>query len=164
MARKPNSSNLRKPTRMGRPVAAAAAPWLAKPAAKRGLRDARLMAEWGSIVGSELASRSRPERLDRRGREGVLRLTVAPGWAVEVQHLEPLIMQRINQFFGTAVVTRLALKQGPVSASAVPKRAEAAVRPEPTPAQERALADACAQVEDPELAAVLERLGRQILG
>ena len=149
---------------MGRPIAAVTAPWLAKPAAKRGLRDARLLGEWPSIVGEELAGRTRPERLDRRGRDGVLRLTVAPGWAVEVQHLEPLILQRINQFFGAGVVTRLALKQGVVSAPAGPQRAERPPRRQPTPEQEQALADACATVEDEELAAVLERLGRQVLG
>ena len=148
---------------MGRPVAAAIAPWLAKPAAKRGLRDARLVGEWGSIVGAELAGRTRPEKLDRRGRDGILRLTVAPGWALEVQHLEPLILQRINQFFGAQVVTRLALKQGPVSPPAVVKRADA-VRPAPSAESERVLAEACAKVEDKELAAVLERLGRQVLG
>ena len=165
MARKASSKDTqRKLTRMGRPVAAAMAPWLAKPAAKRGLRDARLMAEWGCIVGAELAGRTRPEKLDRRGRDGILRLTVAPGWALEVQHLEPLILQRINQFFGAQVVTRLALKQGRVSQPVAPKRAEAAPRRAPSPESERALAEACAKVEDKELAAVLERLGRRVLG
>lgn len=149
---------------MGRPVAAAIAPWLAKPAAKRGLRDARLLVEWGLVVGPELAGRTRPEKLDRRGRDGILRLTVAPGWALEVQHLEPLILQRINQFFGAEVVTRLALKQGPVSPSAAPKRAEAPPRRQPPPEEEQALADACAAVEDRELAAILQRLGRSVLG
>ncbi len=148
---------------MGRAVASVVAPWLAKPAAKRGLRDARLIAEWRSIVGAELASRTRPERLDRRGGNGVLRLTVASGWAVEVQHLEPLILQRINQFFGAAVVQRLAMKQGPVAAPAE-KVVRARPPRAPSPESERALAEACAKVEDKELAAVLERLGRSVLG
>jgi hypothetical protein len=148
---------------MGRPVAAAIAPWLAKPAAKRGLRDARLLVEWGSVVGPELAGRTRPEKLDRRGRDGILRLTVAPGWALEVQHLEPLILQRINQFFGAQVVTRLALKQGPVSPPAPATRAAPPQR-QPPPGEEQALADACAAVEDRELAAILQRLGRSVLG
>lgn len=162
MVKKPLPPTARHRTKMGRPIAAMTAPWLAKPAAKRGLRDARLMAEWGSIVGAELAGRTRPEKLDRRGQNGTLRLVVAPGWAVEVQHLEPLIIQRINQFFGAAVVTRLALKQGPVIApSAKPAPAPRAA---PSPEQEQALAEACAKVEDKELAAVLERLGRQVLG
>ncbi len=158
-----SSKDFRKHTATPRPVAAAIAPWLAKPAAKRGLRDARQMAEWGSIVGAELAGRTRPDKLDRRGRDGILRMTVVPGWALEVQHLEPLILQRINQFFGAGVVTRLVLKQGPVSPPAAPKRAEA-TRPALSPESERALADACAKVEDKELAAVLEKLGRQVLG
>lgn len=147
---------------MGRPIAAALAPLLAKPAAKRGFRDARLMAEWGSIVGTELAGRTRPEKLNRRGQNGTLKLVVAPGWAVEVQHLEPLILQRVNQFFGAPVVTRLTLKQGPVMA---PITKKAPVAPAaPSPENEKALAEACAAVEDKELAEILHRLGRSLLG
>ena len=87
---------------------------------------------------------------------------VAPGWAVEVQHLEPLIIQRVNQFFGAAVVTRLKLKQGPVMAP-VAKKAPLA-RAAPSPETEAALAEACAKVEDKELAEILQRLGRSVLG
>ena len=154
----------RRRTNMGRPIAAALAPLLAKPAAKRGFRDARLMAEWGSIAGKELAGRTRPERLDRRGNEATLRLVVAPGWALEVQHLEPLIIQRVNQFFGAPVVTRLALKQGPVAAAGSGKKAAANPRTAPSPETEAALAEACAKVEDKELAEILQRLGRSVLG
>ena len=162
MARTSKTTRPYQPKRMGMPIANALAPLLAKPAAKRGFRDARLMAEWGSIVGKELAGRTRPEKLDRRGQNGTLKLVVAPGWAVEVQHLEPLILQRVNQFFGMEVVTRLALKQGPVSAPAV--KTAAVPRAAPSPEQERALAEACARVEDEELAAILQRLGRSVLG
>lgn len=161
-AKKDESPSVRRRTNMGRPIAAALAPLLAKPAAKRGFRDARLMAEWGSIVGKDLAGRTRPEKLDRRGENGTLRLVVAPGWAVEVQHLEPLIIQRVNQFFGAAVVTRLKLKQGPVMAP-VAKKAPLA-RAAPSPETEAALAEACAKVEDKELAEILQRLGRSVLG
>ena len=68
----------------------------------------------------------------------------------------------MNQFFGTEVVTRLALKQGPVSAPVV--KAAPVPRAAPSPEQERALAEACAGVEDEELAAILQRLGRSVLG
>ena len=65
-AKKDETPSVRRRTNMGRPIAVALAPLLAKPAAKRGFRDARLMAEWGSIVGKDLAGRTRPEKLDRR--------------------------------------------------------------------------------------------------
>ena len=48
------------------------------------------------------------------GRDGVLKLRAAPGAALELQHRAPLIIERINLFFGRAAVTRLALVQGPL--------------------------------------------------
>src|SRR6056297_2754127 len=162
MAKRPSPLSSRLSGSMGRPIASALAPLLAKPAAKRGFRDARLLAEWSSIAGPELAGRTRPERLDRRGNTGTLRLIVAPGWATEVQHLEPLILQRVNRFFGAEVVTRLALRQGPVAAPAASKSRPKRDGPAPSPEKLTALAQACAAVEDKELAAILERLGRTV--
>jgi hypothetical protein len=151
--------------RMGRPIAAALAPALAKPAAKRGFREARLLAEWPAVVGEQLASRTRPERLDRRGGVPTLRLLVAPGWATEVQHMAPRITQRINQYFGQAMVERLALRQGPIpprKPSRVPPRQPSPARDIPDEQLARLEAD-CAQVADPELGAILRRLGETLL-
>lgn len=161
MARSSNTARPYRPKRMGTSVAVALGPVLNKPAAKHGFRDARLLAEWSVIVGEQLASRTRPDRLDRRGSAGTLRLIVAPGWQTEVQHSEPLILQKINQFFGHQMVHRLVLRQGPVM--------QRAMKPRPAPAadlspdREQALLNACADVEDQELAVILERLGRSVL-
>ena len=51
-------------------------------------------------------------------RDGTLHLQVAPGLALEVQHREPVLVERINAFFGYRAVARLALKQGPPRAHA----------------------------------------------
>jgi hypothetical protein len=150
--------------RMGRPIAAALAPALAKPAAKRGFREARLLAEWPAIVGEHLAARTRPERLERRGGTPTLRLVVAPGWATEVQHLGPQIAQRINQYFGQAMVERLALRQGPIPERRTAKPGTAQVTSAIPPAAEIARLEArCATVSDQELAAILRRLGETLL-
>jgi hypothetical protein len=164
LSKKPSASNARLSTAMGRPIAAVLSPLLNKPAAKRGFRDARLMAEWSEIVGSALAAHTRPERLERRGNLGTLRLVVAPGWALEVQHLEPLILQRINLFFGASIVTRLALRQGRVDAPMLKAAPKGAGQDLPSPAASQTLAAACENVEDPELAAILRRLGQRVLG
>ena len=149
--------------RMGRPIAASLAPILAKPAAKRGFREARLLAEWPAIVGEHLAARTRPERLDRRGGAPTLRLLVAPGWSTEVQHMAPQIAQRINQYFGQAMVERLALRQGPIPAR--PDRRPAPAKRQAAPSDEamKRLTAKCAAVTDPELATILMRLGEALL-
>src|SRR5260370_8956120 len=70
----------------------------------------RLKAEWAAVVGAELAALTWPEAL---GRDGALKLHVASHLALDLQHCAPLVIQRINLFFGLAAVTRLVLLQWP---------------------------------------------------
>ena len=71
----------------------------------------RLKADWAAIVGQDWAEVSWPTAL---GRDGVLRLRATSGAALDLQHRAPLMIERINLFFGRSVVTRLALVQGPL--------------------------------------------------
>jgi hypothetical protein len=135
--------------------------------ARRGLTGADLARQWPAIVGTELAAQCRPRQLrfPKPGEavEGRLTLRVAPGWALEVQHLEPLMLERINGFFGYRAVSRLVLQQGPLPAL---RRATTAARsrPEKSPPRplERGLAAKLSTVGDPELRAALEGLGRSL--
>ncbi len=85
---------------------------------KRGLADGRVVGEWTEIVGPLLARSSIPQRIvyprgERTG--GTLHLKVAPGgMATELQHLEPLLIERINGHFGYRAVARLSFVQGPL--------------------------------------------------
>lgn len=135
---------------------------IARSGHRRGFGEAGLLVDWAAVVGQELAKRTLPERLVRgRGGEpgGTLHLRVASGWATEVQHLEPTIIERINGYLGYKAVRRLALRQGSLP---VPEHR----RPEPRPltvAEEETLATAVAGVSDPELAEALRDLGRAVL-
>jgi hypothetical protein len=88
---------------------------------------------------------------------------VASGWALQLQHLEPLVLERINGFFGYRAVARLVLQQGPLpalpGAAGNRRRNEAAAAPLPLDA---ALAEKLSTVADPELRAALEGLGRSL--
>ncbi len=135
--------------------------------ARRGLTGADLARQWPAIVGAELAAQCRPRQLrfPKPGEavEGRLTLRVAPAWALEVQHLEPLMLERINGFFGYRAVSRLVLQQGPLPAlhgGAAPGRRRAAKTP-PRPL-EKSLATKLSTVADPELRAALEGLGRSL--
>jgi hypothetical protein len=144
---------------------AADLPHIVKPVlGKRGFVEGQLVAQWAEIVGSELARRILPEKLTFPGvqrRDGTLRLRVAPGFALEVQHREPQILERLNAFFGYRALARLALVQGPLPAD----RAMATRRQRELGSTERAaLERRVAGVADTELRRALARLGAAVIG
>ncbi|MBI4183406.1 MAG: DUF721 domain-containing protein [Proteobacteria bacterium] len=131
---------------------------------RRGRAAAGLIAEWAAIVGADLAAHSLPEEIVfPRGSksEGVLRLRVGGPRAVEIQHLAPQIIERINGYFGYRAVARLAFVQAPIEG-----RAQRAPREEraPTPGEERAIERALSGIADPDLKVALARLGRALVG
>ena len=118
---------------------------------------ARLKSEWAAIVGAEISASTWPEAL---GRDGMLRLRVVPGHALELQHRFPLVIERINLYFGRAAVSRLAIRQGPLPYASEPP----AVPPEQLNAAETAaLATQIDPVADAGLREALAGLGRLVL-
>ncbi|CAA7618497.1 conserved hypothetical protein [Candidatus Terasakiella magnetica] len=128
---------------------------------KKGFAGGALVVDWPVIVGSLVASHTLPVRIRFRPNErtdGTLVVKVDSGsYALEVQHLEPLILEKINGYFGWKAVARLKLMQGPLP-EAPRKKAVSAAPALTTPARLARLD----QVDDPDLRAVLERLSRYI--
>jgi hypothetical protein len=129
--------------------------------AKRGFAEARLLLDWATIVGETLARHTVPDRLQRPRGEGggVLHIRVAGAFALELQHLEPVVIERINAHFGHAAVARLRLTQGLPASIAKPRRRR---RPLGA-AAEAELASSVERIGDPRLKEALTRLGRAIL-
>ncbi|MGE5514734.1 MAG: DUF721 domain-containing protein [Bacteroidota bacterium] len=129
---------------------------------KHGFISGALVVDWPAIVGSAVASHTLPLRIKfppkERG-EGTLEIKVASSaFATELQHLEPLIVERINGYFGWKAVARLRLRHGPL-----PQRPP--VRPPPPEPDARAAAQldtVLDKVEDPRLREVLARLGKYV--
>jgi hypothetical protein len=129
---------------------------------KHGFVSGALVVDWPAIVGSAVASHTLPLRIKfppkERG-EGTLEIKVASSaFATELQHLEPLIIERINGYFGWNAVARLRLRHGPLPER---KRGRTALPPPDGPTSER-LAAALDKVEDPALREVLARLGKYV--
>lgn len=131
---------------------------------KRGLADGAIVHHWQTIVGERFAALTAPEKLvfptgARHG--GTLHLRVAGGGiATQLQHLEPLLVERVNSYFGYQAVGRLHFKQGPVTAAGEPPAPE----PPPLDAREEASLAACLEVvDDPDLRTVLQSLGRSVI-
>jgi len=125
---------------------------------RRGFADAGLISDWQKIVGGELAQSCAPLRLTfqqpRERREGTLLLRVEPGIALELQHLAPLLVERINTYFGYRAVARLKFQQGPLPRGKTVDLAREA----PALTAEDPLNHQLAGVEDDELRASLRRL------
>ena len=98
------ASAMRKP-RQAQPLSSLIGKITAKSFESRGLVAAGIATEWPAIVGESVAASSWPERL---GRDGTLRVCVSGPVAVELQHLEPQILERIAAFYGYRAVTRIA--------------------------------------------------------
>lgn len=115
------------------------------------------MADWAEIVGPALAAAAVPERLSA----GTLTLACSGPVAMELQHLAPQIVERINAALGRVAVERLRFRQRPLPLPPTP--ASPAVRPATLPpAAAAALAPRLAAIADPGLRAALERLAGRV--
>ena len=88
---------------------------------RRGFGEPALVSQWPSVVGAELAGRTAPLKIvfPRRERtRGTLHVRVEGPFAVELQHMAPLIVERLNAYYGYAALAGLALHQAPVAARA----------------------------------------------
>src|SRR5919106_1345380 len=81
---------------------------------RRGLAEAGVLTDWPRIVGEVLARRCQPVKLTgSRGHGGILHVHVAGSAALELQHSEPQLLERINSYFGYPAVARLRLIRAP---------------------------------------------------
>ncbi|HEX3863918.1 MAG TPA: DciA family protein [Stellaceae bacterium] len=145
--------------RPGLRAAGAAAARVAGPIVARGGGGVlgRLKAEWPAVIGGEWAASTWPDAL---GRDGALKLRVLPHAALEIQHRAPLVIERINLFFGRIAVSRLVLMQGPLPLAP----ARRVVPPARLTAADETVLDAqVADIADPELRAALSGLGQLVL-
>ncbi len=161
-ATKPNA-----PHRTGRmqPVAAALPKITAKAIGKRGFAEASLITDWASIVGPELAAVSQPTKLsftpgERTG--GTLSINVQGGVATELQHLEPVVVERINSHFGYGAVSRLRLVHAPSHRPPPRGRAKSNIPKPLNQTQRKALDELLRDVEDNDIRDALARLGGAI--
>lgn len=139
---------------------------LTTPAARRfGFSDAALLGAWAGIVGDRLAAATLPERVTyppHRRSDGTLRLRVANGGlALELQHLQRELIDRINTHVGYPAIGRIHLVQGPVPRPSP----RSGTRPRTLDAgEEDALNASVSQVGDDDVRAALTALGRAVLG
>jgi len=124
-----------------------------------GFVQGAIVSRWAEIVGERYAKVSSPESIRfPMGKKsgGVLTLLVEGAHSPLLQHLAPLIIERVNRFFGYGAVNRVVFRQGkPPGRKAEPKRPQLS----PVPKE---LGEGLRQIVDPELRACLESLAGRI--
>jgi hypothetical protein len=143
--------------------------------AKQGFGAADIILNWEDIVGERLARYCEPVKLQwparpAKGEPGTgergmgqepasLVVRVEGGFAIELQHVSPLVIERVNSHLGWRCIGRLLLRQGPIGHSRpAPRR-----KPIDDPAARAEAARQSAGVEDEALRSALTRLGSRIL-
>lgn len=144
-----------------RPLAKAADAVTRPAFGRRGFALGALLTHWPQIAGERLADYCQPEKLQfaqGKGDSGTLWIRVDAAAALEVQHMHPVLIARINSQCGFRAVTAIRIIQGPVTPRPAPQ-----APPRPLKAlEQQALQREVAQIDDPQLRAALERLGHGI--
>ena len=132
--------------------------------AKRGFLNSNVVSNWHSIVGTVIAKVSLPERITfPKGinNDGVIHLRVTTSaFATEIQHLQPLILERINTYFGYNAVSGLRIGHGHIVTNS--NLQMTTDLPLDTHSKEF-LKIKLREISDPELRAAIKRLGQAVL-
>lgn len=139
---------------------------------KKGFAEFDLMRAWPAIIGEALASQCNPQRLVRgpEGRDGTLHLGVSGPLALELQHMTPQLIERINSHYGYRAVAKISFRQIPPSDLAWKNtkkkrpagRGDGAAHAKIIGAAPADIVARAASIEDPELRAALIELGRSV--
>jgi hypothetical protein len=131
---------------------------------KRGFAEAAIVTDWGAIVGEAFARHTRPDRVSyppHKRSGGTLHVRIdSSALALELQHLQPQLIERINSYFGYGAIAGVRIVQAPaILAEKEKKPADAEPERETATAP---LDERLKSVTDPDLRAALEALGAEV--
>lgn len=127
----------------------------------QGLAGTKIISEWASIVGEKFATHCIPQKLSfsaGKKTDGTLSIAVENGFATELQHLQPIILDRLATYFGYKAVSRIT-----ISHTYVPEPEKL-----PSPPLKSHLINKCIKltepIEDEELRTALTNIARTLSG
>ena len=135
---------------------------------QKGFVEIDILTNWTNIVGEDLSAYSMPQKIDfKKGEKnnGVLNLLVPSGaFALEIQHREKIIIDKVNQYFGYNAVSKLKIIQNYDLSDTLPQ--ETATKKHKslvTPEEEKYINEVSDEVTDPKLKEILIKLGKSII-
>jgi len=161
---------LRRPRPLARPLAEFLDVCLSPSMAAQGFATSDVIMAWPEIVGERLSAFTQPLKIEWKRKSphadpearpdpATLVIRVESAFALEMQHLAPTIIDRVNTYYGWRCIGKLVLKQGPV------RRVE---KKQPAPpvlsrADREKVGRAVEPIEEEPLRAALDRLGQAIV-
>lgn len=162
MTSKNSKKNVKKKRTSSKPRAIASVlPKISEPALRRrGFATAEIVTRWQEIAGEALAAESAPDHLNfpknsRKG--GTLYVAASGSVALQIQHQEPTILQRINVYFGYPAVERISISQTSHRYKIIKKDKNTPI--DPTPRQIANIQSATKTIDKPDLREALDKLG-----
>lgn len=132
---------------------------------KKGFVETDILTNWQDIIGEDLANFTSPLKIDFKPQQrlnGILHLEVPSGaFALEIQHKEKIILQKINTYFGYNAVSSIRIIQNSNFQNFTPppaKKIEKLVTPE----EENYIQELAGEINHPELKEILIKLGQSI--
>ena len=137
--------------------------------AAQGFASTDIIIGWPEIIGEKLAEFSRPVKIEwpkRRtysddgqgGEAATLVLKVESAFALDIQHMLPVLIERVNARYGWRCIGKIVIKQGPV-----PKLTHAMPPRSLDPALIEQASQRIGTIQDQGLRDALVRLGAGIL-
>lgn len=85
--------------------------------AQKAYKEALLMHDWEMVVGREFAQGFSPLSIYSQASGRVLKLVTSSSGMATARYVEPILLQRVNQFFGAPYITAIKTTQGQVKRS-----------------------------------------------
>jgi len=132
---------------------------------KKGLLFAKMLANWSDIAGGDIAAETMPlelkfaKKTDQKS-QATLHLAVRSGYALEFSYQKPLLIERLNIFFGYAAIKDIKIIQQDNIRHNI-KKPPPKTRPL-TLQESRELDEMVAGIQENDLQTALKNLGKAI--
>jgi hypothetical protein len=131
---------------------------------KRGFGQGSMIANWENIVGNVLAGHTFPEQISyprNQRNNGTLHLRIdSPALALELQHVETQLLDRINTHFGYRAVANMRITQGVLPEK---NNHNLTKKRKITLKEQNGLNKDLSIIDDPDLKDALQALGTEII-
>jgi hypothetical protein len=93
-------------------------------------REAMLIHDWETIVGDELARGFSPIIIQTTSTSRVLRLQTSSSGMATARYVEPLLLERVNRFFGSPYISNIKTTQGQIKRAVRKPKPKAVIEPQ----------------------------------